>query len=857
MRRVRYQSTLFVQDLASGEALPITDTLERDMQETWAIHGVYPSLAWTPDDQEIVYWARGKLWRIHVETARKALETLRRDGNPMPQGPYLREIPFHVADDRRVQSAVRFPVEVSPEKFHVKALCDVSVSPQGDAVAYNALGHIWVRALPDGTPKRLTSDNAHFEFMPSFSRDGAEIAFVRFSDDELSSVCVAPATGGAARALTTERGHYGKPVFSPDGASVVFEKRGGGYLISPLWSNEAGIYAIASAGGAMRRIAKHGASPQFGARSDRVYLTESEEAKDADIHRLFSVGIPNVTANRDESDERVELESSNATEFAISPDGKFVAFVEKFQVNIAALPAAGRKLTVGPKATTFPTARVSKDAGKFVQFSGDSSRLYWTLGPELFERKLSDAFMFLDGAPDKPLEAQEHGRDISFDRETSKPAGKLAFVGARIVTMRDDEVIENGTLVVDGDRIVAVGPRANVAIPSDARIFDVAGATIMPGIVDVHFHGPTDAGGILPQQNWAHAANLAFGVTTAHDPSHDTQQFFATSELARDGQISAPRLFSTGTILYGAMGSFKVEIETLDDAKSHLRRLHALGAFSVKSYNQPRRDQRQKILAAARELGMMVVPEGGSLLQHNLSMVVDGHTGIEHSLPVEHIYSDVVQLWKPGGVGYTPTLIVGYGGIWGEDYWYDRTDVWKNERLNAFVPRFVIDPRSRRRVKAPDEEYNTLRSAGICKALVDAGVSVQLGAHGQLAGLGAHWELWLQCEQGGLTPLQALRNATLSGARYIGLDRDLGSLEASKLADFIVLDANPLESIRNSEQVRQTVIGGRVYNSRNMALVNVGPADPRGGAPAHFFWSDTPDGLPMQTTSAGCASCGQ
>ncbi len=846
VRRVRYHSTMFVLDIASGEALPVCFDLERDMQETWAIHGVYPTFAWTPDDKEIAYWARGKLWRVAVDTTAKA------HASP-------REIPFHVQDERRVEPALRFPVEVSPEKFHVKALCDVAVSPKSDMLAYNALGHIWTRPLPDGTPVRLTKDEQHFEFMPSISRDGAWIAFIRFGDDDLGSVCVAPARGGVVRRLTSERGHYGAPAFSPDGKTVVFEKRGGGYLTSPLWSSDSGIYAVGFDGGPMRRICKHGARPQFGALSDRVYLTESEEAKDADIHRLFSVGLTDVdpNANRDAGDERVELESANATEFALSPDGKFVAFVERYQVNVAALPPAGRKLSLAPKSTALPTARVSKDAGEFVQFSGDGKQLYWSLGPELFERKLADAFTFLEGAPEKPLEPEEHGRDISFDQETSRPLGKLAYVGARIVTMRGDEVIENGTLVIDRDRIVAIGPHDQVAIPSDARVFDVAGATIIPGFVDVHFHGPTDSNGIIPQQNWVHDATLAFGVTTAHDPSHDTDRFFASSELERAGLIRAPRMFSTGTILYGAMGSEKVEIETIDDAKSHLRRLRALGAFSVKSYNQPRRDQRQKILAAARELQMMVVPEGGSLLEHNLTMVVDGHTGIEHSLPVEHIYSDVVQLWKPGGVGYTPTLIVGYGGIWGENYWYDKTDVWKDRRLNLFVPRFVLDPRSRRRVKAPDDEYNTLRSAGICKALVDAGVSVQLGAHGQLAGLGAHWELWMLCEQGGLSPLQALRAATLSGARYLGLDHDIGSIEQGKLADFLVLDGNPLESIRNSESIRQTVLGGRVYNANNMLLINAQPGDPRAIARAHYYWSDAQDGLPTQHTTAGCAACGQ
>src|SRR4029078_12932049 len=136
------------------------------------------------------------------------------------------------------------------------------------------------------------------------------------------------------------------------------------------------------------------------------------------------------------------------------------------------------------------------------------------------------------------------------------------------------------------------------------------------------------------------------------------------------------RIFSTGTILYGATTPFTAEINSLEDARGHLRRLKAVGAVSVKSYNQPRREQRQQVIAAARELKMMVVPEGGALFEHNMTMVVDGHTGVEHSIPVGAIYKDVVQLWKSTPVGYTPTLIVGYGGIWGENYWYAKTQVW-------------------------------------------------------------------------------------------------------------------------------------------------------------------------------------
>jgi imidazolonepropionase-like amidohydrolase len=213
---------------------------------------------------------------------------------------------------------------------------------------------------------------------------------------------------------------------------------------------------------------------------------------------------------------------------------------------------------------------------------------------------------------------------------------------------------------------------------------------------------------------------------------------------------------------------------------------------------------------------MMVVPEGGSTFMHNMTMVADGHTGIEHALPVAKFYKDVEQFWSGTKVGYTPTLIVAYGGIWGENYWYQNTKVWDDKRLLTFVPRQVVDERALRpRVTSSNGEYNHMNAAKGAARLASKGVGVQIGAHGQREGLGAHWETWMLV-QGGMTPMQALHAATIGGARYLAMDKEIGSLEPGKLADLIVLDANPLENIRNTETVRYTVVNGRVFDAATM-----------------------------------------
>jgi imidazolonepropionase-like amidohydrolase/Tol biopolymer transport system component len=800
VRRVRTKSVLYLYDRETGAQTPLWDGLDHDQQEAWAIFGVYPNYAWTPDGLSLVLWAQGGLWRLDVGS-REATR-----------------IPFEAEVEQTVTDAVRFPVELGPESFEAKMIRQVLTSPDGYWLLFGALGHLWKKRLPDGAPARLTED-AHWEHEPALSPDGRWVAYTTWSDADFGAIYKVPFSGGAPVKLTTRPGYYFTPRFSPDGSRIVYRRGTGNGTLGTLHGVETGLYWIGADGGESHLIRESGREPRFSPDGERVeFLTGGGLDKQYRSVRL------------DGGDERTHFTLKYANTIVPSPDGRWVAFNELFNAYVAPFPRTGGAVDLNKDTKSIPIRQVTRDAGTSLHWSGDSQSLHWVIGPEYYTRDLQDAFSFVDGAPDELPEPDTAGLSIGLTVETDVPAGLVALVGARLVTMNGDEVVENGTLIVDGNRIAGLGPADAIPVPSGAAVIDVAGKTIIPGIIDAHAHVSHFFTGPIPQQFWPYYANLAYGVTTAHDPSATTETVFTLSEMVRAGLMAGPRIFSTGTILYGADGDFKAVINSLDDARSHLRRMKAVGAFSVKSYNQPRREQRQQVLTAARELEMLVVPEGGSTFFHNLTMVMDGHTGVEHNIPVAPLYEDVTRLWAETDVGYTPTLVVSYGGLSGEYWWYEHGEVWTKDRLLNFVPRGVVDPRSRRRQTTPDDDYHHIAVAQQAKKLVDQGNTVQLGAHGQLQGLGAHWELWMFV-QGGMTPHEALRSATLHGAQYLGLDGDIGSLEVGKLADLVVLDGNPLEDIYQSENVRYVMVNGRVYDAETMDQIGNHPQ-----ARQPFWW---------------------
>jgi len=845
VRRVREKTVLFLYDLETGRERRLWDGLSLDNMEGFAWTGVYPNYAWTPDGKSIVIYAAGGFTRVDVASGTAA------------------RIPFTASVEQVVTHAVRFRQTLGADQLMVRQIAWPSISPDGKTILFSALGRVWRYEIATRAARALTPADQR-AFAPAWSPDGRSIAYVTWRDGEGGQLMRMPAGGGGSTQLTRVPSQYMNPAWSRDGSKLAVLRgsgvglRGPSDLNNELWFE---LQWLPAGGGEVHTVttveAQFDASgmphPAWNAAGDRLYYTEYGEDPTGASQKNTLVSV-----KLDGTDRIAHANVTNAEDLRPSPDERWLAYRVKYVAYVSELPHEGREpVDLGPDGAV-PARKLSDDSGDWLNWGRGGAAITWSSGPLVRSLAMDSLTAFWEnqlleaGKPKaKKPEAKSAGADstgsggaadtsgaaksadakdkkadatpapkpdsiwVSLSVPRAKPQGTVAFTGARVLTMRGgdaSETLEDATVIVRDNRIVAVGPRATTTVPAGAHTLDARGKTVIPGIVDVHAHAHYASVGVIPNRFWSYDANLAYGVTTMHDPSATSWEVFTEAEMVESGALRGPRVYSTGNILYGAGGRDAIPMSNLDDARNHMRRMKRLGAISVKSYMQPRREQRQWILQAAREESMLVVPEGGGKFEENMGFVMDGHTGLEHALPITPIHKDVVELFSKSQSGYTPTLLVAYGGLSGEHWFYQHYDVFNDPKLRHFTPQKYLDPRSiRRPVMAPDWDWHHDDVAAGARQIVEAGGHVQLGAHGQRQGLGAHWEMWALA-QGGMRPADAIKCATWNGAWYLGMDRSIGSIEAGKLADFVVLDRNPLEDIHNTNSVRWVVKNGEVMD---------------------------------------------
>ncbi len=811
--------------------------------------GPLPTSAWLPDESGIVTSHGGHLWKIDIAS-----------GNAV-------QIPFTADVDIALGALVRGAGTID-DSVRVREIRDPVLSPDGKRVAFTALGRVWLMDLPGGVPRRLTTSSTGVELSPTWTPDGQAVTYATWTDAQGGDIMQVALSGGPSRNLTRAPALYTRLAYTPSGSRLVFAR-----APRQAWSaivNEAGIQPRTAAGaGTEVNFELRWMSPTGG--------TQHPIAMVSDVGGLPLGGTPHFTADStrvffhdgtslvsvawDGSDRKVVLARATP-QTMLAPDGRHVLSRAgpRRHLYLFELPLVADSITIDPIAAqpTVPIRRLTRAGGDFASFTRDGSKAVWVHGTTLHvydiaqgDKATNDSLVAAlsrpapsSGAAQPPADTSRRGaaadttrrpggpaaadsaarwapaydatrHEIAIVLAADKPTGVIALRGARIVTMKAAEVIENGDIVITGNRITAVGPRGSVRIPGGARTIDVAGKTILPGYVDVHANlaAPSQAPRtVIPQ----YLANLAFGITAARDPESQATDAFTYSDRVQLGEVLGPRMLSSGPV---AVDSAAI-MRTTADARTFLATYAGpWRTGTVRGDLTATRPDRQRFLTISRELGLTATATNPPDFRKSLSAILDGYSSQQGAYEILPLHNDVARLIAESGLIYAPMLLGRIGVMTGGVHAVAAFAPHADPKVQRFSTHRELDRLTRARTGwsvAEDYPFD-LVAAGPARIVANNG-KVAIGSGGRVPGLAFHWEMWL-LSQGGMPNHEILRSATASGAEAIGLGAQLGSLEIGKLADLQVLDRNPLADIRNTNSVRYVMKNGRLYDANTLNQV--------------------------------------
>lgn len=844
--RYETQTGLRLRNLKTGEDRWLKYPVTRDDQESRTTMDLMPGYTFMPDGKSLLVSYGGKIHRLDIASG----------GDPV--------IPFTVHVSQDIGPRLDSPYRVEQGPVRARLIQSPEQSPDGSKLVFSALTHLYLMDLPatcnspcQGTPHRLTSGDAR-EYEPVWSPDGKWIAYVTWNNG-IGGIWRIAASGGTPEKLTkADHEFYSDPVWSPDGARIV-ALRSPAQEREELQNTNSSLIWLSSTGGEDHEIlpARGLSHPHFTHDPERIFVRSNE-------------GL--VSIRWDGTDRRSHLrvtgtgtygaeEAVEADEIVASPDGHMVLAHVMNQLYLAVMPEVGGEApTINVNMPSAPIKKLTDIGADYFHWADDGKTVTWAIGSS-FLREKTDAISLemparaagagrgegaAEGeaetpaapAPSSPAQAklressaQEYSAVVEVPRST--PTGTIILRGARVITMKGDEVINDADIVINGNRIASVGPRGKTT-PAGAKIFDVKGMTIVPGFCDTHAHWTEIKRGVLDLQNWSFMTNLAYGVTTGLDVQTSTNDMFAYQDLVDAGELLGLRAFSTGPGVFS--NNHFQSLEEMKDVLSKYKNYYHTP--NIKSYVVGNRKVRQWMVEASKDLGMMPTTEGGLDVKMDLTHFIDGMHGNEHTLSYTPLYKDVVQLAAQSLTAYTPTLIVQYGGPWAENYYYMYTEVHDDPKVQHFTPHVVLDEKTQRRpFWFRKEEFAFPLFAAQADKVLRAGGYIGIGSHGEFQGLGYHWEMW-NLASGGATPMEVLRTATINGAYIIGVAQDVGSIEPGKLADLVIMAKNPLDDIHNTNSIKWVMKNGELFEGDT--LNQVWPSEKK--LPPFWWYSEAPAG---------------
>ncbi|PFH52496.1 hypothetical protein AMATHDRAFT_173604 [Amanita thiersii Skay4041] len=876
VRRERDKEILVLKDLVSGTIHYAWDGLTYDLTAISAPMGTYPSFSFIPDDSAIVIWAAGRIYKVPLVVNSMGE---RRASN---ESPVVIEFNVHIEKRlaETVRGGVDLVYHETQSLMQVRALTELNANDDGKRVVFQAAGRTYLHSIETGnTLKVPTLHEKSPYYSPSFvPRANNFIIHARWSDVHFTSLEIANIETQSIHEIEgLPLGRYIAPTLCECAGGkrqIAIVKTGGDVLTGDVVATaHTGLYI-----GDIKLPSHEQDSSRLSIENLRLISVEIDTTDRISLRflngnkhllvqqstRAFVIDLATKHKKQEQTVSNTVASGKMTMQVAVSPKlskkghkhrPANVAFVDVF--NVYLVPATRHSnfddLWSKPGNATTGLARLSLDGGHDITWSGDGKHLFWLLGPHLHSLEVSKL--------DKCASAIRHDgstfglsciKDLLWHREIivqqstdiarlkedatlaahvhkewlhiENNADVVVINNATILTMEtgevDEDLIQGGRLVVQGGVIQSIETSEESKIPEGATVIDAQGGFIVPGFVDVHAHW-NGFETKYPAASWEMAAYLSHGVTTVHNPSASIVGGVNERNRIEGGQIIGPRIFTVGEIIYGAGISLHQDIVDQAEAQSALVRLKVEGGpmtISYKNYNLPSRASRQRLLLSARNLSMSCVPEGGMNFDWDLTYIVDGMTTVEHALPIPTLFEDVRILFVASGTGSTPTHIVNYGGVFGEQYLWATEDIPNNPKLRRFTRHDILEGVSESTAR-PRNSYALFNTSASVAMMVKNGLLANIGAHGEPPlGVMYHAEMFFT-QQGGLTNYEVLRAATVHGATTLGLNGSLGTLTAGKLADFLVYPPGVdllHGDISETRKLALVARGGRIWDASTL-----------------------------------------
>ncbi|MFI0815143.1 amidohydrolase family protein [Streptomyces sp. NPDC021098] len=737
---------------------------------------VFPFAARWPSGDEVFYTADGKVRR----------RTL---GGPAPRGGKVRDIPFtaHLTVPRVHERPAATDLDSTAPR-QVKGIVSPSLSPDGRSVAFAALGDIWV-ARTGSAPKAVVSDGS-LNTAPAWHPDGSALVYVSDRGGDAVELWTHDFHSGENRRLTSLRGEAYGPVYSPDGRTVAFCLAAGT------------VHTVDVSSGTVRKVTgplNAPGRPTFSADGTRLScaaLVPVTPRYREGANQILTVDLATGETHYDEPVPAKSLANRIDAGPVHAPDGRHTAYVVGGTLYLSALDTAGRP--------TGTARRLNRETADAPSWSADSASLLY----------LSDGR--LRRADARTGRARTVPAGLTWRR--TRPSGRTVLrVGAvwdgTAATLRRDVDI-----VIKDNRVERLAEPGTVR---GDRTVDARHLTAIPGLIAVHEHGP-----------WARSETmrlwLSFGVTSLRSPGTAHYAAVEAKEAIGSGRRTGPRVFAAGDLIDGSRIYYSSgrPVTGEEELTRELAKAEALGHDLVKTYVRLPYPLQRAAVRAGHRLGLRATSH---YLFGPLGFGADGteHLGgtsrygrRQKETHLGHAYQDMTEPLIASGMAFTPTFGLSGAGLPATRAALYRYAAWAvgDQRLTSLLTEaeyeeFRTGVADAREQKPTDLLAFVARHGATVRRLLEGGAQVGVGTDSPLVPPGIYYHLNLQAMvRYGASPLQALRSATVTGARTLGLSAHLGTVEPGKLADLALVEGDPLRDIAAAAAVRQVVVGGVVHS---------------------------------------------